>query len=152
MPQALPSFYPEIFLRARAQFYCQQFLSSHLPSSFRGGFFSVHVVYVPRIPAPSAPAGFTSGTSIVVQLAVGDGLSLEVETLTSLGLKPELQDEKKKKMKLIVFQGHSVLSGFHAGVQNNACSVAGNLQMLAGWTGLQLSAGEYLSPFQRLPC
>lgn len=83
MPQALPSFYPESFLRARAQYYCQQVLSSHLPSSFRGRIFSVRVVYVPPIPMLNVPAGFMSGTSIVVQLAIGDGLSLKVETLTA---------------------------------------------------------------------
>lgn len=41
---------------------------------------------------------------------------------------------KRKKIKLIVFQGHSVLSGFHAGAQNNASSVAGNLKYWRdGW-------------------
>lgn len=43
----------------------------------------MHVVYVPRIPTPSAPAQFMSGTSILVRLAIGDGLSVEVETLTA---------------------------------------------------------------------
>lgn len=43
----------------------------------------MHVVYVPRIPTLSAPTRFLSGTSIVVQLAIGDGLSVEVETLTA---------------------------------------------------------------------
>lgn len=40
----------------------------------------MHVVYVPVL---SAPAQVVSGTSIVVQLAIGDGLRLQVETLTA---------------------------------------------------------------------